>query len=366
MQATPPSQTASVQTVNGPVNAADLGFTLPHEHVFTDVSGARLRAPETERARFIRDHPVSPEIYGDLRYDPYGCLDNLKLEDEALAICELQKFAAAGGRTIMDQTTSASWGRDPIALQRVSDATGLNIVAGCGSYLSYTRVPDFDELTIDEIAQQITDELRVGIDGTGVRAGFIGEIAVADPDSGITPADERALRGAARAQATNHVPMSVHLVKPLADEVLDIIAEEGGNLDAVVLCHIAQQAIDDLDYQLRVAERGAWLAFDNIGLDWYHPDWRESVGCEPRSDREFAQAILRLLSAGAEHRILLSTDVFVKMQLTHYGGFGYAHLPNNFLPRLRNEGVEDAMLERLTVANPAELFVTAAARSELE
>src|SRR5690349_13122706 len=155
-----------ITTVRGPVPAAELGYTLSHEHLLIDLWS------------FSRS------------YDAI-------LDDEALAVQELADYKAAGGSAVVD-VTSGGLGRNPAALRRISEATGLHIVMGAGWYreLVYPRL--VYERDTNSLADLIVQELTSGIDGTGVRAGVIGEIGT--ERYSITPAEERVFRAAARAQ----------------------------------------------------------------------------------------------------------------------------------------------------------------------
>ena len=64
----------AIQTGTGPIDAADLGLTLIHEHVFVDMYEASLNSAGV-------------------------------LLDEPMAADELARFRAVGGVTIVDQTT---------------------------------------------------------------------------------------------------------------------------------------------------------------------------------------------------------------------------------------------------------------------
>ena len=68
-------------------------------------------------------------IIGELRMDPFVNLDNCALDDEPLAIAELLAFRHEGGVSVVDPTCRGI-GRNPPALQRIAQATGLNIVMG--------------------------------------------------------------------------------------------------------------------------------------------------------------------------------------------------------------------------------------------
>ena len=101
-----------------------------------------MEQAEGAGARLISaTEPVSIEILGELRMDPFVNLHNCALDDEALAIAELKPVAALGGRTVVDPTCRGI-GRDPLALQRISRATGLNIVMGGGFYLESSHPPE--------------------------------------------------------------------------------------------------------------------------------------------------------------------------------------------------------------------------------
>jgi phosphotriesterase-related protein len=63
-----------------------------------------------------------------------------------------------------------------------------------------------------------------------------------------------------------------------------------------------------------------------------------------------------LLRRGLGARILVSHDVWSKIQLAHYGGGGYTHLHERILPWLRRDGASELQLEQLSVRNPAAFF----------
>ncbi|MCR1984596.1 hypothetical protein NSA53_20410, partial [Cellulosimicrobium cellulans] len=120
-----------VQTVTGRAAAADLGLTLPHEHLFNDLSGV-LDPPSYRFSEAVVEAPVSASVAWALRQDPYCCADNIADKPVAAVAAELESFAALGGRTIVDATSSAAIGRNPERLAEVARRTGLHVVAGCG------------------------------------------------------------------------------------------------------------------------------------------------------------------------------------------------------------------------------------------
>jgi phosphotriesterase-related protein len=297
----------------------------------------------------LRDAPVSLSILGELRMDPFVNLDNLQQYDVDLAAREVQQFADLGGRTVLDPTNRGI-GRDPRALAAISRRTGLNVVMGSGYYLEASHPPALKQMTSDGIAAEIERDLTKGVDDTGICAGFIGEIGVS---AQFTPEEEKVLRGAARAQRSSRVPFMVHLPgwERLAHRVLDIVAEEGTRLEAVILCHMGP-SWRDFDYQASLAQRGAYLEYDMISMDYYYAD--QDAQCP--SDDENAAAIQRLINSGYRDRILISQDVFLKMMLTSYGGFGYGYILRHFVPRLRRLGVSEDDIRTILVDNPRHAF----------
>jgi phosphotriesterase-related protein len=337
-----------VMTVLGPIAAADLGPTLMHEHILNDCRCWWNKPSEPERQHLARDR-VNPTILGELRMDPFVNLDNCALDDEALAIEELRPVATLGGRTVVDPTCRGI-GRNPQALARIAAATGLNIVMGAGYYLQTSHPENVARLSADSIADEIVAEAIDGVDGGKIKIGLIGEVGVS---SDFTPDERKSLRGAVRAQRRTRLPLMVHLPGwfRLAHRVLDIVEEEGGDVAHTVLCHMNPSGADQA-YQTSLAERGAFLEYDMIGMDFWYADQQ----VQSPSDEENAAAIKRLIDAGFLGRILLSQDVFLKMMLTRHGGFGYAYVQRHFLPRLQRHGVTATQCAALMTDNPRAVF----------
>jgi len=338
---------AAVRTVLGEIDSAELGTTLIHEHLLLGNESAwHQPAPDDAEGQQIAHSPVEMRYLGRLRNDPYLSIDNTLLESREVAISELAPFVEAGGRTVVEVTPFAA-GRDPIGLREIALATGLNIVMGCGFYLERTHPEGLADEPIDAIAERIERDIVEGVDG--VHAGVIGEVGVG---LHFSPAEEHVLRAAVRAQRRAGVPMSVHMPGWLryGHQVLDIVEEEGGILDATVLCHM-NPSHADRQYQRSLAERGAWVEYDMLGMEFYYPGEGQSP-----SDEENAIAVARLVADGYGKRLLLSHDVFIKTLLRTYGGFGYAHVLTGFAERLERHGVDRTQLLGLLTANPKAVF----------
>lgn len=338
----------SVRTVLGPIAVEDMGVTLMHEHILLDTSSWWKRPCCASEIGFA-ERPLDIAMIGDLRMNPFLNRDNCGLLDVNVAIEELGAFVEYGGRTVVDPT-NLGIGRDPSALQRVSRRTGLHIVMGAGFYLEASHPPYLKDMSVEAIAQAIAADCGCGEDEFDVCAGIIGEIGISKD---FTPAEEKTLRGAARASKMSGAPLSVHLPgwERHGHRVLDVIEQEGGDLKHTVLCHM-NPSLYDVPYQRSLADRGAFLEYDMIGMDYFYADQQ----AQSPSDEENALAICKLVEAGHLNAILMSQDVFLKMMLTRYGGFGYGYILKHFVPRLKRHGMSQATVDHILVENPRRVF----------
>ena len=338
----------TITSVTGPVDSSDLGICLPHEHIINDVTSWWTATTQAGvDPGWFRDAPVTEDILWELRQDPFGNLDNCKMDDEPLAITELLRYKTLGGVTVID-ATSVSIGRDLPALRRISQATGLTIIAGTGFYLDSSQPDDVKALGVDDIAQILFDDLAQGVDG--VRPGFIGEIGVS---SDFTDPERRSLEAACIVQTTTGLPLQVHLPGwfRLGHDVLDVVESRGVDPRAVVLCHMNPSGHDQ-DYQRSLAKRGAFLQYDMVGMEVFYAD--QGVQCP--SDDDNARAILSLAEAGFAGQVLISQDIFLKSLLRAHGGPGFGHILQYFVPRLTRHGASTDLIEQLLIANPRAMF----------
>jgi len=292
-------------TVTGPVGRDELGFVLPHEHVFIDL---------------VREYRGS------------GLLN-----DEHLACQELGALKAAGGGTLVDLTPDEI-GRDPAALRRVSEATGISIVMGCWHYRDpYLDRGWFDRTPVDVIADEIVRDITEGVRGTGVRAGIIGEIG-ADRRY-ISAAEERSFRAAARAHLKTGLTISTHAARwPVGLAQLKLLAEEGVDPGRVIVGHTDSVPIPG--YHLALVEQGCYISFDSIGTGSSYDTHRA------------VDYVLDLVRAGFGSQILLSHDVCLHDHLRATGGCGYAYLLTEFLPLLTAAGLDPDQVRAFVTDNP--------------
>ncbi|MCB1499259.1 MAG: phosphotriesterase-related protein [Bauldia sp.] len=336
-------------TVLGPIPVEAMGVTLMHEHLLLDASSWWKR-PCCAADIGMAERPIDVSMIGDLRMNPFLNRDNCQLVDAEVAIDELTRFVELGGNTVVDPT-NLGIGRDPGALQKISRRTGLHVVMGAGFYLEPSHPDYVRAMSVEDIARVIARDCGgVADDMPIVAAGIIGEIGVSKD---FTAAEEKVLRGAARASRQSGVPLSIHLPgwERHGHRVLDVIAEEGGDLRHTILCHM-NPSLGDPAYQRSIADRGAFLEYDMIGMDFFYADQQ----AQSPSDEENAAALARLIADGYANSILISQDVFLKMMLTRHGGFGYGYILKHFVPRLHRHGVDRATVDRILVDNPRRVF----------
>ncbi|UOQ56109.1 hypothetical protein MUN78_10375 [Leucobacter allii] len=338
----------TVMTVTGPVPAAELGITLTHEHLINDASSwaQPTTTPGLDAEDYLR-RPVTADLLWELRNDPFGNLDNCRLDDPELALAEIARYAALGGRTIVD-TTSMNSGRDLRGLKDLSERSGVRIVAGTGYYLDPSLPEGFSAFASEDVAEQILHDIAHGVDG--IRPGIIGEIGVG---AGFTERERISLAGACIAQRESGLPVEVHLPGWFrrGHEVLDLAEAHGADPRDVVLCHMGPSG-EDRAYQLELLRRGAWVQYDMIGMEVFYAD--QGVQCP--SDEDNARHLVGLVDAGFGDRLLVSQDIFLKSLLRAHGGPGYGHILQYFVPRLARHGLDRAAIDRFLIDNPRSLF----------
>ncbi|MGA3405436.1 MAG: phosphotriesterase-related protein [Candidatus Bathyarchaeia archaeon] len=336
--------------VRGPVDSSELGITLTHEHLFIDQT-TYFKLPEEARERTMARSPLSLENLAWVRFHPYLNEDNLRLDDEEMMVEESSRFKNAEGRTIVD-ATSIGIGRNPEALKRISTRTGLNIIAGSGYYVSTTHPRSMGLKSVDEIKNEIVKDIQEGIDGSGIRAGLIGEIGTTFPWG---TNEEKSLQAAGRAQVETGAPVEVHPGRNPKHPgmILDILEKEGVDSRRVVICHV-ERTLGDLEQFRTVLDRGAYVEFDNFGQSWFaFPGHKMEWPFPSDSARVFR--LRELVEAGYAEQLLVSMDIDSKILLYRYGGQGFDHILVNVLPIMQSViGLENT--QRIMTDNPRRLM----------
>lgn len=339
----------SIQTVLGAIDRISLGVVMPHEHIFIDLSGF-FENKDIPGCQNAATDAVTIDKLGILSRDPYALRNNLLLDDFDVQKAEIFAALDAGCRTVVDQTT-IGLGRDIRQLRKMATATGLNIVAGTGFYVSATHSHKTREASVEKIADMMCHELLKGVDGTDIRAGLIGELGVSE----LFDASERkVLRAAALAHVRTGSPVSVH-INPWTTyglEAAEILLEGGVAPEKLCVCHIDVE--NRLEYIMSLLKLGVFVEFDNFGKEYFVARSTRRFGYGTFvTDTQRVELLVMLILKGFEKQILLSCDVCLKTLLHAYGGWGYDHLLRNIVPMLLDEGVTREQLDALLIDNPA-------------
>jgi phosphotriesterase-related protein len=349
---------ANVMTVCAPISPEALGVTMSHVHLLVALTVAEqkpLQEVMTASERALRDKPVTMDILGVIRRHAYAVNDDLLLGDVDEAIREIMLYKRMGGDSLVE-TTLVGIGRDPIGLKQISRATGVNIICATGWYIAASHPALVKESGMNELCDYMVRELTTEIDATGIKAGVIkAACSGRTPEVAFTGDEEKVLRAAARAQTVTGAAMTIHPSHHSGrarhyHTYLDIIKEEGGNLEKVYLSHM-ERCCKDIDYEKSVLDRGVTLAYDQFGSEQY-----VRPGYSKPTDESRVAGIVDLLKAGYVNQVMLSNEVLRKTGLRKFGGYGYAHVLENIVPDLRYYGVTQEQLNTMLVENPMRLL----------
>lgn len=319
-----------VNTVTGPVPAEQLGPTAVHESLLSIVPGA--------------EH--APDI----------TIDRAEIFDALAA--KLREFRAAGGRTIVD-STGMFHGRRVVWLENLAKATGVNVIASTGMgpeemLGGYFLTPQTNPPTpwpaekfADLFAREVTEGMVVPRVERRGPAGLVTTTATRD---GMTATDESLFRGAARAGLATGVPVSIRFGADALAE-LEVVLSEDLPADRVL--------VGDLDRRdapaLEVAERGAYVALDHVGLN-------DDEGF--LTDAERIELVVKLIDAGHGDRIILSSNAVGVAKGHEPYDLPFGYVLTTFLPQLVSAGVSGSDAARLYTDNPRALLTLAAAAGQ--
>ena len=341
-----------VQTVLGLIPSSELGATTTHEHLYIDFSFMYNPAQDSP-SQELADAPIALENLGWIRRNYYSNRYNLQLMDLDTTIREVRKFSEVGGGAIVD-ATSMGIGRNPDALARISRESGVHIIMGSGFYVAAVHPKDMDQRTVEDLAREITGDIIDGVEGSGVKAGIIGEIGCTWP---LAPNERKSLSAAAIAQRETGAAILIHPGRhpdaPL--EILELLANSGADLSRVIMGHL-DRTVFEIDALLSIAASGCYLEWDLFGNEGsYYP----LADIDMPSDAQRLGFISRIADAGYSDKIVIGQDIATKHRLVRYGGHGYGHILENIVPRMRRKGFSEDVIRAITVGNPARILAFA-------
>lgn len=304
----------TIHTVLGHLDPGHAGLCLPHEHLVID--------------------------YGELLGTPKQVPDSGSTVEEQV-IFNVRDLVSAGGTLLVD-CTPPGYGRYPDLMAKVCEETGIHIVACTGGFTEQWAPlhPVTRALDTETLANIFVRELTEGMGGTRYRAGAI---KVATGEELMTEGEARIFRAAARAHLSTGAPIITHTTGGLGPEQVDFLVGEGANPAKIVIGHMGFEWNPKEDIR-GVLERGAYVAFDRIGHHHFFPD------------AHWIELIQFVLNLGYEENLLLSHDAvteFVGPEPIKAHTFSdYTYLLNVFLPLLRENDVDEDIVNLIVRENP--------------
>ena len=312
----------TINSVLGPLDTANLGFTLMHEHLIVASAGI-------------------PQDYPELLGPSY-------MERIVQGLVQ----AKEGGIDTIVDTTTLDLGRDVTIMAEAARRSGINIIACSGWWLDVPRF--LTGVTADQYARLFIREIREGIAGTGIKAGIL---KAASDIMGITPEQMLVLRGIARAHLETGVPIMVHSYSPgqVGRQQLAVLQEEGVDLRRVKMDH--SNDTTDVEYLVWLLDQGCYL-----GMDRY-PGYPARMA----SSLTRTKTMKALIDAGyIDHlcpshdrailRIMAATPEVAEEERLRLNPHGYLYIKNVVFHQLLEMGVAEIALKGLCVDGPRNFF----------
>ncbi len=285
------------------------GITYMHEHITIDLSG------------------IKKDL--DCRLD---------IMDETIE--EFKNLKKKGVSNILD-VTNRGMGRNMDYLLKVQEMTEINIIPSTGYYKEPFLPEEVYRLTEKELAKIMSDEIILGIEDTGIKAGVIGEVGTGKGN--ISEMERKLLNAAALAHVETGRVITTHTtLGTLGLEQIEIFKQWGVNLEKVIIGHVDLSG--DTEYILRLIDRGVFVAFDTIGKINYMTE-------EKRLDM-----LKEICKRGLSGRVVMSMDITRKSHLKSRGGLGYGYLLESFVPFIKGNGVSQEDIEKMLITNPLNIL----------
>ena len=274
-----------------------------------------------------------------LTIDLSGVKGNLdcRMNDRPLALAQMKALAQAGVSTVIDQT-NRGMGRDPLYAQALADEAGLRVVHATGYYKEPFLPQECYSMDREAMTRLFVHELTVGMEDTGLKASFIGEIGTGK--GAVAPMERLIFEAASAAHRETGASICTHTtLGTLGMEQVEIFKAYGVDLSKVVLSHIDLSG--NVEYMLRLLDTGVNIAFDTVGKNNYQPD-------EGRMEW-----LTALCQRGYTGQIVMSMDL---TRLSNVRELSYCYLLDKFLPALLERGFRQEWLDALLVENPARIY----------
>jgi phosphotriesterase-related protein len=306
-----------IQLVTGLIENTRLGYCQCHEHLF-----------------------ISSR-------ESFKLIPSLRMENLSSTVKELERYAAAGGRSVVDAQPGGC-GRMADKLLEASVKSGVQVVASTGFHkLCYYPANHFIH-TADpsRLAEFFAGEISEGMDleetgGPGNRQAVkAGVIKTALDKEGVSGRYEILFEAALEASAKTGTPIMCHVEKGIDFSSVPGYFARRTDPGKMIFCHL-DKAVQDMKLHIKAAEMGFYIEYDTIARPRYHSDERE------------AEIISEMSEAGFADRILLGLDTN-RERLKSYGGkTGLDYILKYFTGKMESAGITRGTIRKFTVDNPA-------------
>ena len=366
---------SEIQTVLGPIDSAELGFTSMHEHILYDGRIYRQRfvdmgvTPSEDELPVKADDPVTLENIYYHKQNFNVTWDGVTMGDEAVMAAEVGDFKESGGSAILEVSVPGLRS-DIEGIRRISQQTGVHVIATTGLYAEDCWPEKFRAMSVAEYKRYMLDEIENGIEDTGVRPGHLKLAAEGAP----SPQEELMLRALAEVSGETGLSVSLHhgvaMTPDMVRRIMDVVSEAGIDTARTVMCHMQNNLCSmdlktlvhdpsarllNLDFNKEVMDRGFIVGHDCFGHDYK----AASFGWHPPPEWLLLAAIYELCEAGYAEQIVLGTDTYLKILTRRFGSGGYCHLTTSVVPSLEEVGVSVENIQKMTVRSPARILARA-------
>jgi phosphotriesterase-related protein len=249
---------------------------------------------------------------------------------DAELMAEEMRIAKSEGISCIVDGGHPDMGRDINFLRRISQMSGLPIVAGGGFYTQPFYPKELDTMSEEQIVQALIKQTET--DPIGV----FGEIGSWDD---ITATERKVFRAIGKAHVATNLPIFTHTGIPgkSALEQLDILEDAGVKPNRIVIGHVGNLVDPQVQVHKALCRRGAFVGFDRQGGP---------------GDTQQVPLVMALLEAGYAENLMFSADISNAGQMKKNGGQGYAKTLTVFVPKIKAAGASDDVLHTIMVDNP--------------
>ncbi len=268
-------------------------------------------------------------------------------EAEEQAVVDDLRHAKEFGLAAITDLSAPDWGRDPVALRRISEQAGVAVVCAAGFYWDPFPAVATNG-TVEQLRDIMISEIETGVGATGIRCGVI-KVGTTrgEPDD----VAERLFRAAVGAAFATGAPVITHTSSPdQAAWHVRVLERAGMDLSRVVISHMG--AAHDVGELVELARSGVFMGIDKV-----------SFPKGPTND-QLADLVRDACERGLERQLILSSDIARRTLLRRYGGRGYCTVLADFVPMLSDRGIVPSQIETMLHANPVRLLTLSHARPQ--